>query len=130
MGIRCNGDDDLLSSCSIVDIDARDCPKVAGVICEGVMIMFLMSELRSLCVIIAPCLSKGLTDCNDCDSPSTCRPSLDCSCHPDCYERGSCCPDISHVENCVGKCNSLIFNKMWETILCQQFRSVKREKYD
>ena len=46
----------------------------------------------------APCLSN---DCNTCASPNCVTEH--CNCYSDCYEHGNCCPDVAHVENCLGE---------------------------
>ena len=59
-----------------------------------------------LCLFIspaAPCLSNGFTDCLTCGSRLGCSVGY-CNCYSDCYEYGDCCPDVAHVDNCLGEC--------------------------
>ena len=63
----------------------------------------------------APCLSNGVTDCNECSNAADCPPipSTQCYCTSECYRNGMCCPDVGHLQNCLGNgynsCCVLIF---------------------
>ena len=50
----------------------------------------------------APCLTMGISDCNECEDREDCQVGTYCNCYSDCYDYGDCCPDVSHVNNCVG----------------------------
>ena len=45
----------------------------------------------------------GIRDCNECGDREGCQVGTYCNCYSDCYDYGDCCPDVSHVKNCVGK---------------------------
>ena len=50
----------------------------------------------------APCLTLGFRDCNECGDREGCQVGTYCNCYSDCYDYGDCCPDVSHMKNCVG----------------------------
>ena len=57
----------------------------------------------------APCLSNGFTDCDNCSTGCVVS-DHSCSCRSDCYEAGDCCPDVSHVQNCLGESSFPVHN--------------------
>lgn len=56
-----------------------------------------------------PCVSNGVTDCSQCDSNEGCESlsSASCACSPDCFTHGNCCPDVTHIQSCLGTYLSL-----------------------
>ena len=102
--IQCSTDDPTFSDCNTTDLNVSQCQHVAGVICEGVYYSYhphcVLTVLSAY--FSALCLTVGHTDCEKCGSHRHCNIDYICNCYSDCYAYGSCCPDVSYVENCVG----------------------------
>ena len=102
--IQCSTDDPTFSDCNTTDLNVSQCQHVAGVICEGVYYSYhphcVFTVLSAY--FSALCLTVGHTDCEKCGSHRHCNIDYICNCYSDCYAYGSCCPDVSYVENCVG----------------------------
>ena len=82
----------------------------------------------------APCLSSHFTDCNNCGSTGCIVSDHSCNCRSDCYEAGDCCPDVSHVQNCLGEssfpvCAVITYHTQLDYDSYQQIKDVKRGKY-
>ena len=62
-----------------------------------------------VCVCPAPCVTKDLTDCDECESALACYNfDFRCNCYSDCFTDGDCCSDISLTQNCFGECESFV----------------------
>ena len=62
-----------------------------------------LSHTHSLSLFLysAPCVTAGLTNCDECESALDCYNfNAGCNCYSDCYTDGDCCSDISYTENC------------------------------
>ena len=135
--IQCNGDELTLSNCTFIEYNPQECQQVAGVICEGVFYSNTISDIIYLTLFCfqptAPCLSNGVTDCNECSNAADCPPipSAQCYCTSECYKNGMCCPDVGHLQNCLGNtynsCCVLIFMYML-MLLYTQKKNVKQER--
>ena len=105
--IECTVDDDTLSGCATTDLDISQCEHEAGVVCDGAYnIILSLSSIR--CVNsgslshVAPCFIEGITSCTRCGDRIGCDVGP-CNCYSNCYEFGDCCPDVSHVQDCISE---------------------------
>ena len=81
------------SDCSAGELDVSQCERVAGVNCQGIIVLMgLLGPYRE--IIAAKCT------CAECDN---CR-MFSCACNTNCFARGDCCSDVFAAEECYSKC--------------------------
>ena len=81
------------SDCSTAELDVSQCERVAGVDCQGIIVV--MGLFGTYCeTITAKCT------CTEC---GYCHTLLSCGCNTNCFARGDCCSDVLAAEECYSK---------------------------